>query len=113
MSSRKSPIMGLDGPAPVVLILKEYSDTQNESLLERTLFRHIVKYMSADPDLIDKSDLAIGRMFGFSSLQVYEKNQYRLIEACRVFSYSLEELDYLKDNGKTAIDIAREIANRK
>jgi len=106
-------MLAVDGePAPVIGIIKKYHDSCNEKILDRTTFRHIVKYLSAEPDTLDESDIQTARMFGVSEAELVHKMKYRLIVACDDFDYTLQELDSLKAEGKTAIDVAKEICNR-
>lgn len=103
----------MDGePAPVIGIIKKYHDSCNEQILGGTTFKHIVKYLSAEPDTLDESDIQTARMFGVSETQLVHKMKERLIVACDDFDYTLSELDALKAEGKTAIDVAKEICDR-
>lgn len=107
----KQPLMGFDGPSPVISRLTKFCMEQKSSILKGTTFRYIHMYMT-DSFTPDESDMFLGRTYGLSETQILQKMRQRLTIACEDFSYSLEELDILKSEGKTSYDIANEICNR-
>lgn len=107
----KQPLMGLDGPAPVVSRLARFCMERDSTMLSGTTFRYIHLFMT-DSFTPDESDMFQARMFGLSESQMLQRMRQRLDVACEDFSYSLEELNILKNEGKTSYDIATEICNR-
>jgi hypothetical protein len=107
----KRPLMGFDGPAPVVGRLAQFCIERNSAILSGTTFRYIHMYM-IDSFTPDENDMFQARMFGLSEAQILQKMRQRLTIACEDFSYSLEELDFLKSQGKSSYEIANEICNR-
>ena len=113
MTSIKRTMLGVDGkPAPVIGIINGYCKSGDKKMLGGTTFRHIVKYLSDEPDALDESDIKTTRMFGVSEAQLVHKMKERLSIACDDFDYTLPELDALKAEGKTSIDVAKEICDR-
>ena len=103
--------MGLDGPAPIVGRIAKFCMERDSTILSGTTFRYIHLYMT-DSFKPDESDMFQARMFRLSEAQMLERMRQRLTIACEDFSYSLEELDILKSEGKTSYHIANEICNR-
>ena len=109
--TRKSPLKGISGPAPVLNIIKEYCESGNMDCLDGTTFYYIAIYMDESIDTFIDERL-MGFPYFLSQKNVTQKLKERLRVGCMDFSYSAEELDCLKAEGKTSLDIAREICNR-
>ena len=103
---------GINGPLPVMRILQKYVVTGEKTDLNGSLFRHIARHMSPNPNSRDDSDRFKSYFLRISDEEISLENKLSLEDACVFFSYSLPELDRLKSSGETALDIAREIINR-
>ena len=95
----------------IIIKLKEYVLTKQKACLEGTPFKHIVRYMSDNPDEFRKDDLFYFSL-GYNKEQLENHLNHLLKHACDIFDYEISELDTWKSIGCDDMVIAIEICNR-